>query len=56
MADKLIYIPNMIILRIYFGKIQLEVETFGDSTYWTNQQNLVKVPKVVGATNKKSFL
>ena len=51
MADKLIYTENY-----PFCRLQLVVETLGHSTYWSNQSNLIKVPKVIEPMNKKTLL
>ena len=56
MADKLMYIPNNVILNYSFCRLQLMVETFGYSTDEPTNQNLMKVPKVIESTNKKTFL
>ena len=52
MANKLMYTPNDDTQNYPFSRLQLEVETFGHST----NQNLMKFPKVVKPTNKKTLL
>ena len=56
MADKLMYIPNDDTQNYFFCRLQLDVETFGHSTYWTNQSNSIKVPEIDESTNKKTLL
>ena len=43
-------------LKCPFCRLQLMVETFEHSTYWTNQSRFVKVSKVVKPTNKKNVI
>ena len=47
MADKLMYKPNNGVQHWPFCKIQLVVEMFGHSTYWTNQSKFNKSLKDV---------
>ena len=54
MADKFIYIPNYVTQNYHFCILQLVVETFGHLTYYPTNRELVKVPKVVVPTNKKT--
>ena len=49
MGDKLMYIPNDDTQNYHFFRLQLVLESFGHS-------NLIKVPKVVKPTNKKTLL
>ena len=59
MLDKLMHIPNDDTQNYPVCRLQLVVETFEHSTYWTNQpinQNSMKVLKVVKPTNKKMLL
>ena len=42
MADKLMYIPDNDTQNYFFCKLQLVVETFEHSTWWTNQLKLNK--------------
>ena len=44
MADKLIHIPNECTQNDFFCRLKLVVETFGHSTYWTNQSKFNKSP------------
>ena len=53
MADKFMYIPKDDAKKYVFCRLQLVVETFGHSTYETNQHNSIKVPNVVKPANKK---
>ena len=55
MADKLMYIPNDNMQNYPFSGLQLVVEKFGHSRSWTNQSNLIKVPKLGKPTNKKRY-
>ena len=48
MANKLMYIPTDDAQNYPFGRLQLLVEPFEHSTYWTNS---MKVPKVVRQTH-----
>ena len=50
------YISNDNTQNYSFYRLQLVVETFEHSTYWTNQSKSLKVPKVVKPTNKKKLL
>ena len=52
MAGKLMYSLNDDTQNNPFRKLQLVVETFKH----LNNQNLIKVPKVVKPTNKKTLL
>ena len=56
MADKLISIPNNDTQNHPLCRIKLVVETFGNSTKWTNQSKFIKVNKVVKPTNNKTLL
>ena len=57
MAYKLMYIPNNNTQNYPFCRLQLMVETYGQWALTESiNQNLVKVPKVVKSTNKKSLL
>ena len=42
MADRLMYIPNNDAQNNHFCRLQLIVETFGQSTSWTSQLKLNK--------------
>ena len=55
MADKLLYILNDDNQNYPFFRLQLEVETFRHSNYWTNQSKF-NVPKVVKPANKIALL
>ena len=44
-SKKLLYIPDDDTQISPFCRIQLVVETFGQSTQWTNQTNFKKVPQ-----------
>ena len=45
MADKLMYIANDDTQNCPFCRLQLVVETFGNSTKWTNQWKFNKSPQ-----------
>ena len=45
MADKVMYIPNDNTQNYSLCRLELVVETFGQSTQWTNQSKLNKSPK-----------
>ena len=47
MADRLMNIPNDDTQYYHFCKLKLVVKTFEHSTSWTNNQYVMKVPKVV---------
>ena len=49
------YIPNDENQNYFFCRLQLVVETFGTKLNKTNNQNSIKVPKVVKSTNKKLY-
>ena len=53
--DKLMYILYDDAQNFPFCGLQLVVETFGYSTWWINQSNFTKVPKVIKPTNKKRY-
>ena len=55
MADRFMYIPNDDAQNYTTCILQLMIETFGHFTETTNQ-NLIKVPKVVKQTKKKTLL
>ena len=55
MAYELMYFPNDDTHNYLFCRLQLVVKTFLNSTQWTNQK-LVKVPKLVKPTYKKTLL
>ena len=50
------YIPNVDTQNYPFGRLQLVVETFGQSNNKQTNYNWIKVPKVGKPTNKKTFL
>ena len=54
MADKLMYIPKDDTTNYPFCILQVVVETFGLNE--PTNQNSIKVPKVVKATNKRTLL
>ena len=53
MADKLLYINNDDLKNYRFCRLQLVIESL--DTYKPPCQNLIKVPKVVKQTNKKTL-
>ena len=55
MAEELMYIPDDI-QNYPFCRLQLEVETFEHSTWWTKQSKFTEVSKVIKPTNKKKLL
>ena len=55
MADKLMYIPNEETQNYPFCRLKLVIKMFRHSTKWTNKK-LIKVPKIVKPTNKKTLL
>ena len=60
MADKLMYNPYDDTENYPFCRLQLVVETFGHSSWWTNQSKFNKVSKLVKPTisqqaNKKTL-
>ena len=55
MADKFLYIPKDNTQNYTYG-LQLVVKTLNTQLYDPTNQNLMKVPKVVKSTNKKTLL
>ena len=56
MADKFMYIPNDDTLNYHICRLQLVVKTFRHSINEPTNKNLIKVPKVVKSTNKKTLI
>ena len=55
MANKVLYIPNNKTLNHPFCRLELAVKTYNQHNK-KNNQNSVKVPKVVKPTNEKIVL
>ncbi len=56
MTDKLMYIPKDYTQNYPFFKLQLVVETMNTQLNEPTNQNLIKVPKVLETTNKKTSI
>ncbi len=52
---KMMYIPNDYTWKYPFWRLKLVVEIVWHPTFWTNQLNLIKVPKINKSMNKKYY-